>query len=256
VARSNDKIRPSEIQHETRINAMNWQHVLDLLHGEMASGIVATSMARLVLAAILGGIIGLEREIRHRPAGLRTNMFICLGAAMFTILSDALAVKYVGDHTRISAQIIPGIGFIGAGSILHARGLTTGLTTAATLFVVASVGMATGGGLYLTAIFATGVVLIALFSLGHLELTFNLKTLLTSYEVTGASVEEITQEVNRILEHRHRMMQNVVSGSTSQHVRLQFDVVGCNRDQQELLRELKASSVLRNVTSLGPVELE
>jgi putative Mg2+ transporter-C (MgtC) family protein len=235
---------------------MNWQHILDLLHGEMASGLVATSVVRLVLAAVLGGIIGLERELRHRPAGLRTNMFICFGAAMFTILSDVLAVKYLGDHTRISAQIIPGIGFIGAGSILHTRGLTSGLTTASTLFVVASVGMATGGGLYLTAVFATGVVVIALFSLGHLELTFNLKTLLTSYEVTGGSVEEITQEVNRILEHRHRMMLNVVSGSTSQHVRLQFDAVGCNREQKELLRELQASSVLGSVTWIGPVELE
>ena len=235
---------------------MNWQHILDLLHREMASEFVTSSLTRLVLAAILGGIIGLERELRHRPAGLRTNMFICFGAALFTILSDLLAVEHLGDHTRIAAQIIPGIGFIGAGSILHTRGLTTGLTTASTLFVVASVGMATGGGLYLTAIFATGVVLIALFSLGHLELTFNLKKLLISYEVTGASVEEITQEVNRILEHTHRMMQNILSGSTSQHVRLQFDVAGCNREQKELLRELKASTVLGSVTSLGPVELE
>ena len=235
---------------------MNWQTIFGLLHQEMASGMVGTSLARLVLAAILGGVIGLERELKHRPAGLRTNMFICFGAAMFTILSDALAVRYLGDHTRVSAQIIPGIGFIGAGSILHARGLTTGLTTAATLFVVASVGMATGGGLYLTAIFATGLVVAALFLLGHLELTFNLKTLLVTYEVTGASVDAITQEVNRILEHRHRMMQNVMTGSTGQHMRLQFDVNGCNREQKELLRELKASSLLGNVTSLGPVELE
>jgi putative Mg2+ transporter-C (MgtC) family protein len=235
---------------------MNWQHVSDLLREEMASGIVATSIARLVLAAILGGVIGLERELRHRPAGLRTNMFICFGAAMFTILSDALAVEHLGDHTRISAQIIPGIGFIGAGSILHTRGLTTGLTTAATLFVVASVGMATGGGLYLTAIFATVLILAALFSLGQLELTLSLKTLLISYEVTGASVEQISLEVNRILEPAHRMMQNVLSGNTGQHVRVQFDVSGCNREQKELLRELKKSSVLGSVTSLGPVELE
>jgi putative Mg2+ transporter-C (MgtC) family protein len=235
---------------------MDWQHIAELLNKEMASGIVASSLARLVLAAVLGGVIGLERELKHRPAGLRTNMFICFGAALFTILSDVLAVKFLGDHTRISAQIIPGIGFIGAGSIIHTRGLTTGLTTASTLFVVASVGMATGGGLYLTAIFATGLVLAALFSLGHLELTFNLKTPLTSYEVTGASVEEITQEVNRILERRHRMMQNVLSGSTGQHVRLQFDVSGCNRDQKALLRELQASTVLGSATSLGPVELE
>jgi putative Mg2+ transporter-C (MgtC) family protein len=235
---------------------MNWQHIGDLLHTEMSSGIVATAIVRLVLAAILGGVIGLERELRHQPAGLRTNMFICFGAALFTILSDVLAVEHLGDHTRISAQIIPGIGFIGAGSILHTRGLTTGLTTAATLFVVASVGMATGGGLYLTSVFSTGLILAALFSLGRLELTFNLKTLLTSYEVTGGSAEEITNEVNRILEHQHRMMQNVVTGSTGQHVRMQFDVSGCHRDQKVLLKELKASGVLGSATSLGPVELE
>jgi putative Mg2+ transporter-C (MgtC) family protein len=239
-----------------KVETMEWQQILNLLHAEMASGIVASSLARLVLAAVLGGVIGLERELRHRPAGLRTNMFICFGAALFTILSDALAVEHLGDHTRISAQIIPGIGFIGAGSILHSRGLTTGLTTAATLFVVASIGMATGGGLYLTAIFATGLVIAALFSLGHLELTFNLKTLLCSYEVTGGTVEQITQEVNRILERRHRMMQNVLSGTTSEHVRLQFDVSGCNREQKELLAELQSSTVLAGVTSLGPVELE
>jgi len=234
---------------------MNWQHIFDSMHSEMASGFVGTSLTRLVLAAILGGIIGLERELKHRPAGLRTNMFICFGAALFTVLSRALAAE-PSDYTRIAAQIIPGIGFIGAGSILHTRGLTTGLTTAATLFVVASVGMAAGGGFYVTAIFATGVVLIVLFALGRLERTSNLKTLLTSYEVTGVSVEEISQEVNRILEHRHHMMQNVLSASTGEHIRLHFDVSGCNRDQKELLLELKASRVLGSAISLGPVDLE
>src|SRR6267142_6353038 len=96
------------------------------------------TMARLLLSAVLGGLIGLEREFKHRPAGLRTNMFICFGAAMFTLLSAELS--HGTDVTRIASQIIPGIGFIGAGSIIHGR-LVTGLTTAATLFVVASVGM-------------------------------------------------------------------------------------------------------------------
>src|SRR2546427_3165026 len=110
---------------------------------------MAGDMEKLLLAALLGGLIGLDREARHRPAGLRTNLFICMGAAMFTLLSDQLAGAHTGDHTRIAAQIIPGIGFIGAGSILHSRGdLVTGITSAATLFVVASVGMAVGGGLY------------------------------------------------------------------------------------------------------------
>src|SRR5579862_5885480 len=232
----------------------HWQHITALLQEEMSS-VVGSSIIRLVIAAILGGLIGLERELKHRAAGLRTNLFICLGAAMFTVLSQRLA-GVPSDAARIAAQIIPGIGFIGAGSILHMRGLTTGLTTAATLFVVASVGMAAGGGLYLTAIFATGMVLLALFFLGHMEETFNLKTLLNTYEVTGGSVDEITREVNRILESRHRMMQNVLSGNTTQHVRLQFDVSGCNREQQELLAELKSSSILGSVTPLGPVELE
>ena len=105
-------------------------------------------MVRLVLAAVLGGTIGLERELKHRPAGLRTNMFICFGAALFTVLSAELAGEFTGDHTRIAAEIIPGIGFIGAGSILHAKNGVSGLTTAATIFVVASIGMASGAGLY------------------------------------------------------------------------------------------------------------
>lgn len=234
---------------------MHWQHLTELIRRELASGIVSSSISRLLVAAILGGLIGLEREYKHRAAGLRTNMFICFGAAMFTLLSQRLA-GIPSDAARIAAQIIPGIGFIGAGSILHTRGLTTGLTSAATLFVVASVGMAAGGGLYLTALFATGLVLLSLFILGHLEETFNVKLLMTSYEVTGGSVDEITREVNRILEAHHRMMQNVSTGDTGMHVRLQFDVEGCSREQRELLQQLKASSVLESAFSLGRVERE
>jgi len=234
---------------------MTWQHFVDLLRREMASGFVGSSLTRLVAAAILGGLIGLEREFKHRAAGLRTNMFICFGAAMFTLLSQRLA-GVPSDAARIAAQIIPGIGFIGAGSILHTRGLTTGLTTAATLFVVASVGMAAGGGLYLTAIFATGLVVLALFALGHMEETFNIKLLMNCYEVTGPSVEQISNEVNRILESHHRMMKNMCSGNTDQHVRLQFDVEGCSREQKELLAQLRTSKVLLSATSLGRVDPE
>src|SRR5712671_6983852 len=149
-----------------------------LLHNELGVALTST-LARLLLAAILGGIVGLERQLRHKPAGLRTNMFICFGAAMFTVLSKQLAGTEA-DSARIAAQIIPGIGFIGAGSILHSRGSVTGLTTAATLFVVASVGMAAGGGLYITAVFATALILVALAVLGNLEGRFGLKTSITT----------------------------------------------------------------------------
>ena len=245
---------PSDFESDSNA-CMNWHRLIDLMHQELASGLVTSSVVRLLLAAILGGLIGLERELKHRAAGLRTNMFICFGAAMFTVLSERLA-GVPSDAARIAAQIIPGIGFIGAGSILHMRGLTSGLTSAATLFVVASVGMAAGGGLYVTAMFATGMVLLSLFLLGHAEQTFNLKLLMTSYEVTGSSVEEISNEVTRILEPHHRLMQNVASASTGQHIRLQFDVEGCNSEQKQLFAQLKASSVLGSVTSLGLVERE
>jgi uncharacterized membrane protein YhiD involved in acid resistance len=108
----------------------------------------------------------------------------------------------------------------------------------------------------MTAVFATGVVLLGLFVLGILEETFNLKILLSSYEVTGSSVEEISNEVSRILEDHHRLMQNVSSASTGQHIRPQFDVDGCTREQKELLRQLKFSTVLGKVTALGRVERE
>ena len=252
---SDDKIQPPEAPSIIH-RAMNWQHISDLLHREMSSGIVSASLVRLVLAAILGGIIGLERELKHKPAGLRTNMFICFGSALFTILSDVLAGEHTGDHTRIAAQIIPGIGFIGAGSILHARGLITGLTTAATLFVVASVGMAVGGGLYLTGVFATVVVVLALIALGRLEKNFNLKLLMMKYEVTGSSVEQVSREVNLLLEREHRMMLNVATADTGTHVRVRFEVEGTHREQLQLLRLLTESRGLASVASLGPVDRE
>jgi putative Mg2+ transporter-C (MgtC) family protein len=152
----------------SRIHVQSLGHSVEFLRTEMGV-ILSSTVERLVLAALLGGLIGLERELRHKAAGLRTNMLICFGAAMFTVLSIQLADKFGGDHVRIAAQIIPGIGFIGAGTILHARGSVIGLTSAATIFVTASIGMAAGAGLYITAIFAAIIVLIALAVLGRLE---------------------------------------------------------------------------------------
>lgn len=130
---------------------------------------------RLLLAAALGGMIGLEREASGKPAGFRTNLLICLGAALITEVSYHVAFIGVGlggaaDPGRIAAQIVSGIGFLGAGSILHARsGMVTGLTTAATLWVVAAIGMAVGARAYIAAIVATSLVMLALMVLGRVE---------------------------------------------------------------------------------------
>src|SRR5205809_441958 len=167
----------------------------------LLADLLSKTMLRLMLAACLGGIIGLERELKRRPAGLRTNMFICFGAAMFTILSEEIASGFGGDHTRIAAQIIPGIGFIGAGSILHSKNGVSGLTTAATLFVVASIGMACGGGLYLPAIFATMLIFLGLQVLGWLERQLSLKPVIAKYSVvTEKSTDDVVAELNSCLE--------------------------------------------------------
>lgn len=218
---------------------------------------IEIDIAKLCLAAILGGIIGLERETKHRAAGLRTNLFICMGSALFTILSDRLALEHTGDHTRIAAQIIPGIGFIGAGSILHSRGdLVTGITTAATIFVVASVGMAVGGGSYWIAIFTTALILGTLLLLGVVERSFNLKVTVHAYEVTGKDAAEITSQLNGLLEPLHAIPQKVEIAPTPQHVRVHFECGGTHKMHARFDTLLRQSSVFDSVAALGPVQLE
>ena len=130
-------------------------------------------LVRLAAAAALGGVIGIERELREREAGFRTHMLVSVGAALFTIVSayawtdftfsQASGVTF--DPTRIAAQIVTGIGFLGAGAIIRQGLSVRGLTTAATLWVVAAVGLACGAGYYSAAVITTALVLIALYPL-------------------------------------------------------------------------------------------
>jgi putative Mg2+ transporter-C (MgtC) family protein len=228
--------------------------IIQLLRNELGV-VLSSTLARLLLAAILGGIIGLERQLRHRPAGLRTNMFICFGAAMFTVLSRQLA-GVESDSARIAAQIIPGIGFIGAGSILHAKASVQGLTTASTLFVVAGVGMAAGGGLYLTACFATIIILISLVVLGRMEVAFSLKLFTTTYEVTGRSVDAMICEVNRILDSEQLTMHSMHIAHAEPDFRVVISVDGELNEQNVFSIRLHESNAFATVTTLGTTEHE
>ena len=204
------------------------------------------SLARLILAAALGAAIGLERELKHRPTGLRTVMFICFGSAMFTILSERLAGPEVADHTRIAAQIITGIGFIGAGAILHDKGSVSGLTSAATIFVAAGIGMAAGGGLYETAIFSTVLVIISLLLLGAVETRFNLKPMTVSYDVISTHCESsdpVVAELNQVLEEADLSMQTVhVDKTADNHCRVRFTVEAYRSQQEALVQQIKELS--------------
>jgi putative Mg2+ transporter-C (MgtC) family protein len=131
------------------------------------------NLARLSLAAVLGGAIGFERELRDREAGLRTHLLVCLGSALFTIVSAYGFREFLtsgdqvvrADPTRIAAQIVTGIGFLGAGAIIRQGLSVRGLTTAATLWVSAAIGIAAGAGYYSGAVLGTVVTLIALWPL-------------------------------------------------------------------------------------------
>jgi putative Mg2+ transporter-C (MgtC) family protein len=125
---------------------------------------------RLLLAAALGGAIGIQREKTGKPAGLRTHMLICIGAAIFTLVSIYAFSGPVADPSRVAAGVVAGIGFIGAGAIIFRtrEGYVAGLTTAATIWVVAGIGVAVGSGLYIASAAATAIVLIILF-LPHLR---------------------------------------------------------------------------------------
>lgn len=222
-------------------------NLLMILPQVSLANLLSKTVMRLILSAFLGGIIGLERELKHRPAGLRTNMFICFGAAMFTILSEELAGSFGGDHTRIAAQIIPGIGFIGAGSILHAKGSVTGITTAATLFVVASIGMACGGGLYLPAIFATLLIFMALEVLGWLERRLDLKPMIMRYAVEmERPADEMISEVNAVLETFSMESRGMRMSKTGGKPKMVFSVDATRRQQKLLMQEFRQSEDLRN----------
>ena len=128
-------------------------------------------LGHLLLASVMGGAIGWEREHAHKPAGLRTNILICVGATLLTDLSVRVAAQATGpaDPARLAAQIVTGVGFLGAGTIMQARGSVMGLTTAATMWVVAAIGMAVGFGAVIEAVGTTFLVLMALIPLRTLE---------------------------------------------------------------------------------------
>lgn len=166
-------------------------------------------LTRLLLACLFGGLVGLERERKNWAAGMRTHMIVCLGSALMMIVSsfgfsDILGAKNVElDPSRIAAQVVSGIGFIGAGTILFNQGVNTirGLTTAAGLWTVAGIGLATGGGMYIAASIATVLSLIILWAIQPLERYYTQRFKLRTIKITtttDANTTDIIQKLEMI----------------------------------------------------------
>src|SRR5437879_3252659 len=179
---------------------------------------------RLTVAAVLGAVIGIERDMRRRPAGVRTSLFVCLATALFTILSNEIARQF-GDtgSTRIASNIVQGIGFLGAGAILRESGSVVGLTTAATIFVEAAIGMAAGGGLFKVAAFATLLVLFGLVVIGWFAQRFNLKSRMRVFRFTTSHAENVMMEIQRLLSELKIKMQHFRVSMVDEKSIVEFD---------------------------------
>lgn len=209
---------------------------------------------RLLMACLLGGAIGLEREFQKKSLGLRTNMLICCGCAMFTFLSAVLAGDNNPDKGRVASNIVQGIGFLGAGLILHNRYRTSGLTSAATVFTVASIGMACGAGLYAPAGMATTVVLVALVVIGQIETRLNIKQVSMTYELRGDDSDAIEIAALDALDRMDKRLISPEKDVIAQLQRLSFSAMGTLRQHQSLAAELRAAPAVKQLLTFRDME--
>lgn len=210
-----------------------------------------TILLRLAFAAGLGAAIGVERDIHRRPAGIRTSAFVCLASALFTILSVVLAQMF-GDTsaTRIASNLVQGIGFLGAGAILRGNAGISGLTTAATIFVEAAIGMAAGAGLYKIAGFTTLLVLFGLVVLAWLAERFHLKARMMVFRFTTSHAESVSSEVQQCLAALKIHIQHfrVSMAGVSSIVEFEADV--SHHQQETLLMRLNRAGIISEVLPL------
>jgi putative Mg2+ transporter-C (MgtC) family protein len=206
---------------------------------------------RLTVAAALGAIIGIERDLRRRPAGIRTSFFVCLATALFTILSGEIS-RLLSDtgSTRIASNIVQGIGFLGAGAILREAGGRVGMTTAATIFVEAAIGMAAGGGLFAVATYTTALVLFGLICLGWLAQRFDLKCRPMVFRFTTSQAENVAIEVQRLMAQMKVPMQHFRVSMAGGNSIVEFESIVSHGQQESIVAQLSRQGVITEVTAV------
>jgi putative Mg2+ transporter-C (MgtC) family protein len=218
-------------------------------------------LGRLVLAAVLGGLVGLEREMSGKPAGLRTNLLICVGAALLMDLSIgvaalanldnvALGSPFRADPARIAAQIVSGIGFLGAGTILQSRGNVVGLTTAATIWVVAAIGMAVGAQAYTVAVGSTIIVIVSLMLLGRLERVVLNRSRRQRYLVVIDPDGELLHAVEEVFRRAGLRVETESVEKSDSHYEVAFGVAGPSERHADVLRRLTERDGVRRMTRI------
>jgi putative Mg2+ transporter-C (MgtC) family protein len=238
------------------------------------------STQRLLMACAMGGVVGLEREWRHKDSGLRTNMLICMGAALFTIMSPILAGDGGQNKGQVASNIVQGVGFLGAGLILHTKNRVLGLTSAATVFVVAAIGMTCGAGLYIEAAIATVLVLIALQMIGFFENKLGWKRYPMIYEVranvgtivskdvvgadraeavaedVAASLHRMQRAILKVLDEAGERLSVLERTNVAGLERVSFTVVATRKMHTKMLHELRSSDATDQVVAFRDLEEE
>ncbi len=205
-------------------------------------------LAQLVLAVILGGAVGLERELKGKPAGLRTNILISIGATLFTVLSIRMTAER-GDPGRVAAQILAGVGFIGAGTILHTRGAVTGLTSAATIWVVAAIGMALGTGAYVEAVGSTVLVIVVLTGLASLERLVAARSSVTRLVVHVRPGAEAVESIEELVKRTGLELERIEARQENVDLVVELELRGPKRLHDQLLIGLMHHAGVRSVSS-------
>jgi putative Mg2+ transporter-C (MgtC) family protein len=225
--------------------------MLDWLDPTWIEALRLSLLGRLLLATVLGGLVGLERELAGKPAGLRTNILICVGAALLMDISRSVAASsevWPADPARIAAQVVSGIGFIGAGTILVERGSVVGLTTAATLWVVAAIGLAVGGDAYVAAVGATLLVVVTLLILGRLEdFLFQRRTSVRVDVVLDPSDEQLDQVSAILRSHRIKPIPEKLEKQADRY-RVTYELHGFAGRRDDALNELAGEEGVRRIT--------
>jgi putative Mg2+ transporter-C (MgtC) family protein len=200
--------------------------------------VVNGAISRLLVASVLGGLIGLEREVKRRSAGVRTNLLICMGAAFFTLLSAVLAGDASPNKGQVASNIVQGIGFLGAGLIIHTRSRISGLTSAASVWVVASIGMACGAGLLVAAAVATAIVIVALEMVGFLEGRASIKIYSLIYEARGSDQTAMLHSILNAMDKAGERLADFASNAIGDLQRVSFTITATKKQHERLRGKL------------------
>lgn len=216
--------------------------------------VVNGAIGRLLFAALLGGLVGLERELKRKSAGVRTNLLICMGSAFFTLLSPVLAGDIGTNKGQVASNIVQGIGFLGAGLILHNRSRVSGLASAASIWVVASIGMACGAGLYAAAAIGAFIVICSLALVGVLEQNVGLKIYPVTYEIRGHDRVSMMQSILDALDDAHQRLADVVTDTIGDLERICFSLDATKPQHKRICADLERRAEIAKVLTFRDPE--